>query len=853
MIAWLVAGWIGAARAQAPPEPSGAPAEPPGSPPVEPVAPQAAFPELVETAATAWVPLAKPVIVDKILVSGTRRIEKAAVIAAIGVHEGDLLTAEKARRDLRAIHQTGFFRDVRIEAETTTEGHAIVTLVVVEKPAVRDVKIEGNKKVDEDDIREVLDVKSFSVLNQAEVDRNLQEIRELYIEKGYYLVEVAVEKTDVGDDQVDVTFRIKENRKVIVQDVSFTGNDHLADGKIQKFLAIKEGGPVPWLTSSGTFKQSELESDQQRVSLVFLEEGYVEVQVDPPKVYLSPDKRFIYINYHITEGDQFQVGAIGVDGEFVPEEGLTAEALTQVMNGRPVVEVQDEQWRVATGRRTPLFAGVENRGPRLETGETFKYSTVQAVLQNLTSLYEDQGYAFANVVPDTRTHSDTKTVDVTFVAEHGDKYRIGRINVTGNDPTFDKVVRRELQISEGDLYRGSLIQASRVNLQRLGFFDEVDVSNPRGEEDGTLDFNVGVSEQPTGSFSLGMGYSNLENFTVTANVSKNNFLGLGYQMSAAINWSGLRQQGNVSLVDPYFLDSNWFFQFDLYSVDRQYQLNEYQRGGSTSIGRYVDLRRKDIRINLDYTFEDVGLTNIDPYRRLLLGGDLYRNGLTSSLGTSIVMDKRNNRLFPTQGFYTSAATSLAGGVRINDTDVLSIFGGEFNQVETTYNFRLYQPLVPRTDHLVLRFNTTIGALFSTDGQPIAYIHRYRAGGINSVRGFNWYSLGPVIRAPASDDPVHADEDLIVGGTQTWINNLEIQTPIVRGAGISGVVFFDAGNAFGDPWGKGNLEPFGLRTALGAGIRWQSPIGPLRFEYGVPLKPRENERKSVFDFSIGSFF
>ncbi|MBA2320996.1 MAG: outer membrane protein assembly factor BamA, partial [Deltaproteobacteria bacterium] len=820
--------WIAVALAQAPETP--APETPDPEVPAEPEAP---FPDLVdEGTGTGWGPLARPIVVEKIVVVGTRRIEKAAVIAAVGVHEGDLLTAEKARRDLRAIYQTGFFRDVRLEIEPTTEGRGILTIQVAEKPAVRDVRISGNKKIDEDDIREVLDVKSFSVLNQAQVDRNIQEIRELYIDKGYYLVEIEVKQEPVGDDQVDVTFEIQENRKVIVQDVSFTGNENVPDNKISKFLAIKEGGPIPWLTSSGTFKQSELESDQQRISLVFLEEGYVEVQVDPPKVYLSPDKRFIYINYHITEGDQFAVGEVKVAGEFVPEEGLTEEALTEIMNGRPVVEVQDEQWREATGRRAPLFAGVENRGPRLETGETFKYSTVQQVLANLTALYEDQGYAFANIIPDTRTHPETKTVDVTFVAEHGEKYRIGRINVTGNDPTFDKVVRRELQIAEGDLYRGSLLQASRVNLERLGFFDEVNVSTPRGEEEGTLDFNVGVSEQPTGSFSLGMGYSNLENFTITANVSKNNFLGLGYQMAAAINWSGLRQQGNVSLIDPYFLDSNWFFQFDLYSVDRQYQLNEYQRGGSVSLGRYVDLRRKDIRVNLDYTFEDVGLTNIDPYRSLLLGGDLYRNGLTSSLGTSIVMDKRNNRLFPTQGFYTSAATSLAGGVRIGDDRVLSIFGGEFNQVETTYNFRFYQPLVPRTDNLVLRFNTTVGALFSTDGRPIAYIHRYRAGGINSVRGFNWYSLGPTIRSPASDDPIHADEDLIVGGTQTWINNLEIQTPIIRGAGIAGVVFFDAGNAFGDPWGEGNITPFGLRTAIGAGIRWQSPIGPLRFEYGV---------------------
>ena len=407
-------------------------------------------------------------------------------------------------------------------------------------------------------------------------------------------------------------------------------------------------------------------------------------------------------------------------------------------------------------------------------------------------------------------------------------------------------------INEGEVYRGSLIKASRVRLERLGFFEEVNVSTPRGDGANVLDLNLQVSEQPTGSFSLGMGYSNLESFVLTASVSKNNFLGLGYTMSAAINWSALRRQGNLSLFDPHFLDSRWSALINLYSQQQSFQLDEYQRGATIGFGRYLDVR-DDMQLRFDYTIKDVGLNNITPFQQHALGGDLYRNGLTSTVGLDLSVDKRNNRIFPTQGWYASVNTSLSGGFRLNENEVLSLLGGEFNFIETQANIRWYKPLVKDTDKFVFRLNTTLGQVASTDGRVIPLIHRYRAGGINSVRGYNWFSLGPSIRAITSDDPVRADDKLIVGCTQTWINNLEIETPIIRAAGIKGVIFFDAGNAFGDPWGEGTANPFGLRSAYGAGVRWQSPIGPLRFEWGFPVQPQEGERKSVFDFSIGSFF
>lgn len=817
---------------------------------------------LVATAAWGAPPVPAEGTVTRVVVEGNRRIEEAVVLAAIGLRRGESLTPEKIRRDLKAVFDTGFFEDVQVELleddgelpPGSAPGSGVrVRFVVTEKPAVREVRIEGNKKVDEDDIREVLDVRAFTVLNEARIVENVSKIRDVYVEKGFYLVEIEPIYQQVGTDQVDVVFSIQENRKVVVQRVEFTGNEHVPASKIKRFLQIKEAGFLPFLFGSGTFRRDHLEADQQTVSAVFLEEGYLDVKVDPPRVYLSPDKRYIFVHYDIEEGDQYTVGSIDVAGDFVEEEGLTREAAMQIVGGRHVADIQEDQWRKAEKKGRKLL-DFETKGSALRTGEVFKYSQMHVVRSNIESLYQDQGYAFVNVLPDIRPDPETRTADVSFRVDRGEKVRIGRINITGNDPTFDKVVRREVQINEGEVYRGSLLNASRQRLLRLGFFEDVTISTPRGEAPDVLDMNVQVSERPTGSFSLGMGYSNLESFVVTFNVQKNNFLGLGYLMSAALNWSKLRRQGSLSFFDPYFLDSRWTASIEAFYLSQQFQVenDEFRRGGSLSIGRYLD-QRDDVQLRLEYTLEDVGLQNIDPYRQSLYGGDLYKNGLTSSLGAVLMVDKRNDRIFPTRGMLANVSTSLAGGFRVNEDQVLSLFGGDFNFLESRFNFRLYQPILAKNDLVVFRMNVSLGDLRSTDGREIPFIHRYRAGGIQSLRGFDWYSLGPSIRATASDDPTRADDKLIVGGTQTWTNNFEIETWVVKSAGIATVVFFDAGNAFGGPDGENPLSPFALRTAIGAGVRWRSPIGPLRFELGFPLAPLPGERKSQFGFGIGSFF
>lgn len=797
--------------------------------------------------------------IAQLSIEGNRRIEEPTIRAALGTHRGETLTPARVRAMIKAVYATGFFDDVQVFAAPVQDGRGTaVRVTVVEKPAVRDVIILGAKKVKEEDVREAMSLRAFTVLNDADVQRNVKRIREQYVEKGYYLAEVSPEITDVGNDQVDVTFRITENRKVVVQKVEIVGLKEMSKKKVKRRLQVKEGGILPWLGSAGNFDREKLDTDRMILQSLMFEAGYLDAKIEPPKVFLSPDKRFIYISYQVEEGIRYDYGDFGVIGDFVPEEGLDLETVREVIEGKPVVVIQEEQWREAVGKR-PKVRLLRLRAAAIEKGEPFQYSTLRSgfgggVAENVEALYQDQGYAFASVEAIPHGNPITGRADVVFRIDKGEKYRVGQIHVTGNDATVDSVIRREMQVDEGDLYRGARIQASRARLQRLGFFEEVEIKTPRGSAPDVLDLNVDLRERPTGSFSLGMGFSSFEQFVLTGSISKQNFLGRGFNLNAMINWSAIRRQGSLGLYDPYFLNSRWTLSVNAYSINQQFQLNEYQRGGSVEIGRYLD-RADDFRVSLMYTMADVGLVSLDPYRSMLVGGDLYRNGLTSTLGLNLMVDRRNSRMMGTKGTFTSLSTNLSGGFRVSDDKILRLLGGKFNFFEIRGNFRFYHPLIPsETDDLmVFRLNSTVGWVQSTDGKVIPFIHRYRVGGIMSVRGYNWFSLGPALRGTGTDDPALGDIPLQVGGSQQWVNNFEIENPIVRSAGIRGVVFFDAGNAFGDPWGNGFIDPRHLRFSVGAGIRWNSPMGLLRFEYGIPLAPREGERRGVFDFGMGQFF
>jgi outer membrane protein insertion porin family len=441
--------------------------------------------------------------------------------------------------------------------------------------------------------------------------------------------------------------------------------------------------------------------------------------------------------------------------------------------------------------------------------------------------------------------------------------------VTGNDKTRDKVIRRELRIYEGEYFSGTGIKVSKARVNALGFFETVEITTKKGSAEDLIVATVEIKEKPTGTFQLGAGYSSYEGFILTGQVAQQNFLGWGQTLSLQVQWSSLRQLGQIQFVEPYFLDTSWTFAFDLYASEGVYTtFTRRAMGGNMTWGyelsglaSWIPLARKleDMRIFTTYKNEYVDLSGTQATNQLF--GSL-RSGTTSSLALMWQWDRRDNRLFPTSGFYTSLGAELAPPWMAPE----SIFGHRINTF-TRYSadLRTYRPVLLG---MVARAKLSLGLMHpwkSSDSLSISEL--YYVGGINSVRGYRFMSIAPPKTAPCdSSNPAGPTCQVPIGGNKQVIFNLELEVPVAASAGIKGVLFFDAGNAFeAGHWsdksvpGHGPILPW-LYKSWGFGLRWTSPIGPLRFEWGFPLNRRQNTEKTTFidpamdfQFTIGNFF
>ena len=340
----------------------------------------------------------------------------------------------------------------------------IVTFDLQEKPAIRDTLISGNKKIDEEGLREVIFIDAFAVLNQADINDNISAMRDLYLEKGFYLVDIEPIIHEVDEDVVEVEFKIKENKKVRVQRINIVGNDQVPDRKLKKFMQTKEAGIMPWLSSRGVFNEAMLEADTALLQQVFMEHGFVDVKVEPATTYLSKDKRFVYATIHVTEGVKYKLGKITIDGDFDESKGLTEEAVRRILEGTSAADIR---LRYERAKRKAARGSDEENPPAapagtvvgrifnldankpVQSGDDYKLSTLQMVRQQISDLYGEEGYAFANVNPIPTTHPEDAVVDLNFNISKGERMWIGQIDITGNDPTFDKVIRREIPNQRG--------------------------------------------------------------------------------------------------------------------------------------------------------------------------------------------------------------------------------------------------------------------------------------------------------------------------------------------------------------------------------------------------------------------
>jgi outer membrane protein insertion porin family len=540
----------------------------------------------------------------------------------------------------------------------------------------------------------------------------------------------------------------------------------------------------------------------------------------------------MYLSIPIDEGPIFTIGTVNFKGDLI---GSAAKNLEKI---------------------------------KLRPGVSFSRTMIAEDREKLSNYYQDQGYAYANVLPLTKVDLPNRRINLTFEVARGKRAYFERINIRGNSKSRDKVIRREMKISEGELFNNTNLEISKRRINALGFFENVVVSTKRGSSDEFVEVNVEVIERPTGTFQIGAGFSSVENFIAQAQISQNNLFGRGQTLALQAQISSLRQLFLLRFVEPYFLDTQWTFAFDLYNQSRGFGTFYRNASGGTLTWGYP--LSYEARAFLTYKLEDVsissgsgGIANLGATSRPIdtQVANLFRGGVTSSLRASISWDSRNNRLFPTGGWYHTIFAEYA-----------SQYTGSENKFIRWGGFaRHYRNL---WGPFVLKLNAELGITTSTDPLGVPISERYLVGGIYDVRGYAPRSLGPLL-STSSGSPDQPLGRLPLGGNMQIIWNSEIEFPLFKKVGISGVVFYDMGNAFNledryctsksgnssistkfDPCFSGRLPDSlisGLRKSVGFGFRWFSPIGPLRFEWGIPLDAQPNEDPLVFEFTIGNFF
>ena len=729
-------------------------------------------------------------------VEGLKRIEKEAVLAKVGVKVGSELTSDQIKADIQALFNTGYFEDIEVKGEPAGADKVVVVYEVRERPVVAKVDFEGNERISSGDLRDVIKVKDWSILDINKVKEDVALIQKHYEEKGFYLAKVTYDIKVTKPDEVELTYKVDDYEKVQIKKITFLNNKKFSDEQLKSiFQGTKEGGLLSFLSGSGNFKESAFKQDLAILTYWYLEHGYVKFRYENPVVTVSDDKKWLYVSIYVDEGEQYRIGNIDFGGDLLfPKEEL-------------------------------------NAGLTLEPGDIFSISKRNQDIQHLTEMYQDLGYAFVNVIPKMNIHDDTKTIDIKYDFEKGNLVYFGEINVLGNTKTHDKVIRRELKIHEGELYSGSKLRQSKENVERLGFFAPGEVIfntvSPKGRPD-VVNVEITIKERSTGTITLGAGYGSFQGFFFTTQVSEINFMGRGQNLSLAAQYSvqQLNQSLNLGFTDPYAFDTLWTTGFDIYGVyfpiPNRYIVKRV--GFDVRFGHPI---MEFTQAYLTYKFEGIQDLEVKPtVDPAIVRAD---SGLLSSITLSVVRDKRNNRFETSAGNYQSISLETAG------------LGGDMKFIKFVANNRFYHRLV---GDLVFRNNLEIGQISGYGGGVAPPAQRFYLGGPNNMKGYQYYFLGPqTVDSTGNFQPL--------GGNYEAFTSFELEYPLIREAGIKAVLFFDAGNAWsGFP---GIDEAFTIRTDAGFGFRWFSPIGPLRFEWGFPLAQRTGEQSPVFQFFIGPPF
>ncbi len=721
-------------------------------------------------------------LVNLIEIKGLKRIDEGALKTKMSQKIGEPLVQDKITEDIKTIYKMGYFDDVKVEIEPF-EGGLKIIYFVKEKPTIVKIDFQGNKKFDDAKLREVIAINPGALADVTLINDNALKMKTFYEGEGYYHATIVPVVKKVNEEEVSLTYQIDEGSKVKIKEIIVKGNKAISSKKIKKAIKTEERKIYSLITGGGYYKKDEMRADIERIKDLYYDNGYLKITVAEPVIeFVGKDAMNIIIT--VSEGEQFFVSSV----EILGNKAIATDELTKLV--------------------------------RLPLKKPFSKERLRKDISAINDRYADNGYALVVISPDLIPDEDKKEVKVIYRISEGDKYTIGRIDISGNTKTVDKVIRREIRLDEGEVFNASALKRSYERLNNLQFFETVEISPKPKVEEKIVDLDVKVKEKPTGFLSVGGGYSSVDGFIGIIDLTQGNLFGRGYYVKARAQIGGKSSFYEFSFKDPWFLDKPISFGASIYKTEREYgNFDRKFSGFELSLGKsFWEYWHKSIA----YNFERTTIFNVKDDASIFVKSQEGKR-TTSSISPAIVRDTRDSFIDPMRGSRNSLQLTFAG------------LGGSNAFIKALIDTGWYFPLF---DVTAVHLRGRIGYASGLFGKNLPLYERYYVGGIYTVRGLNFGDAGP---KDINNEPLGGEKELIL--------NAEYIFPIISEYKLKGVVFFDAGRAYE----KGETFGSDLRYTTGAGIRWISPIGPIRIEWGFNLDKRAGEPSNKVEFTFGTFF
>lgn len=743
--------------------------------------------------------LEKKEMIEEVRLVGNMRIKEDVILRHITTKPGMIFDPKRLNQDLRALYKTGYFENIEIKLDKGAKG-VIVVFDFRENPSLREVRFKGNKQVKSDDLLKLVNLKEGIIVTSKELDRVLEVIKAYYEQLGYSGTEVNLNLEKVSQAQVNLVVEIKEGKKKYIKRIEFIGNKAFSERTLKDLLSVSEKGIFSPVKKIGqylrTFVTPEPLAEPGVYNLAFLYRDIGKIE----SFYKNNGYIDVKIGEPIIEEDPE-----GVIIKIPIEEGV------QYRVGKVMVR-QDLFPEKSIGKRL-----------KLTSGKVFSLQALKEDETTLTRLFSDYGYAYAKV--DTAFDKDPKSrvINLTYSIEKGPVVYINRIEIEGNTKTRDKVIRRQITIAEGWPYSEKRIEQSEVRIRRLGFFEDVKIEKEKAAKEEEVNLKVKVKEMLTGSFGIGGGYSTYDKFILMVDITERNFLGKGQRLNLAARLGAKTTRYSLNFYDPYFRDTRYSLGWSLYDYAIKYDdFTKDSKGGSIKIG--YNLTSK-LSAYLGYRIDHTKLEDLSQnVSKIIL--ESKEINLTSAFLLGLNYDSRNRYFMPTKGWYHAVDVEVAE----------KWLGGESNYIKVEGEHHVYIPFYKFVGHLVLGY----GYLTEGRARKIPVYERFFLGGLGSVRGYEYGDISP-------KDPETGEK---VGGTRKFYVQTEAIFPLIKTINLNGVIFFDIGNVWDK---KSGFQASDLRKSVGLGLRWLSPFGPLRIEWGYNIDKKPGDKSSSFNFQIGGSF